>query len=79
MSTNWDLDTPEGMHNAVQWQSTLIEGIRDGGAWIVPRSGSIYTVHHKTKTVTVHAWCEDGPVDRVFREMGWTVQRMFNA
>ena len=44
--TNYDLDTEEGMQNAVNWFRTLAGTLSDGGFWGVPRSGSTYQIFH---------------------------------
>lgn len=68
-----DLDTDEGMDNAKAWLQDLIGMVQEGGKWIVPRSMSIYTIHHVTKVATRYGLLPDPAVDRVFREIGWTV------
>ena len=72
---NFDLDTKDGMKNAVAWTDNMLDMIKDGGTWIVPRSGSMYKVDHKTKTVTAMSLL--GPpedcIDRVLKAGGWKV------
>jgi hypothetical protein len=70
---SYDLDTPEGMKNAIAWQRQMVASIKDGGVWIVPRSMSIYTVYNCDKAAERTVGGEDS-IDRVFRAMGWTVQ-----
>lgn len=69
---NYDLDTPQGMANAVAWQKSLVRWIKDGGAWGVPRSESVYHLY-KTKKVAVRIGGEEA-IDRVFKAMGWEVR-----
>lgn len=69
---NYDLDTPEGMANAVAWQEQLVETLEEGGRWGVPRSGAVYTVY-PSKKVAVRIVHEE-EIDRVFNVMGWQVR-----
>ena len=41
---NYDLDTKQGMVNAITWTKKLIAQLNDGGTWIVPRSGTMVTL-----------------------------------
>lgn len=71
--TSYDLDTKQGMANAVQWLSNHIDSLTDNGMWIVPRSASIVTINKKTKTATITCFAPDPSLARVFRAMGWSV------
>lgn len=71
---NYDLDTKEGMVNAMLWTRKLIDTLNDGGSWLVPRSGTVVTVDKKTKTATVSApFMRDPSVIRVLTALGWKV------
>ena len=71
----FDVDTDEGMANAVQWQKQLLSSVKEGGAWAVPRSGNIFVVHHKDKSVTrIASLMEDPVIDRVIKAAGWIVR-----
>lgn len=77
---SWDLNTAEGMENAIKWQLKLFSTLADGGKWIVPRSGTIFTVHHKTKTVVrALGFAPEPDIERVIRAAGWTVLAMRRA
>jgi|SRR5882672_5525136 len=77
---NYDISTPEGMANAVEWQLKLFSVIGQGGRWIVPRSGTIYTIHHKTKTaVRQLGFLPEPDIERVIKAAGWTVIAMVRA
>lgn len=69
----YDLDSPEGMDRAKVWTLALISLIHEGGKWVVPRSGAIYTFFHSTKTAHRASYLADSGVDRVLRELGWQV------
>lgn len=71
--TNYDLDTPEGMANAVQWTLSHLNMIREGGVWMVPRSASWYTVSHKDRTLTRRGMKPDRAINRVAEAAGWRV------
>jgi hypothetical protein len=70
---NWDIDTEDGMEHAKQWTVSLINSMKDGGTWLVPRSLSIYTFHHSRKTVDKVAGAPEPDIERVFNAVGWTV------
>lgn len=71
---NYDLDTKEGMVNAMLWTKNLIDTLKDGGSWIVPRSGTVVTVDKKTKTAVVNApFMSDPSVTRVLKALGWKI------
>lgn len=73
---NYELDTPDGMKNAVAWQTQLCHYLQDGGMWCVPRSNEIYFVHAKDKYVVAPTGGEDA-VNRVFKEMGYEVKSSY--
>jgi len=68
---NYDINTPEGMANAVQWTENLVSILRDGGTWCIPWSMTLVTLD-KTKMVANFHRSEPS-VERVFRAMGWEV------
>lgn len=72
---NFNLDTEQGMANAVLWTQALFERINNGGTWVVPRSGTIITVHHNNKTATIKSGHTPDPsLKRVIKAMGWDVK-----
>ena len=70
---NYDLDTKDGMANAVQWTTEHFAKLKDGGIWIVPRSGTLVRVNHTDKTATIHNTTPDPSIKRVIEAMGWTI------
>lgn len=59
---------------AVFWQQGLIDSIKDGGTWAVPRSGTLYTIHHGIKTAVCSVgFVREPSIQRVFEAMGWRV------
>lgn len=70
---NYDLDTPDGMANAIAWQEQLCRYIREGGMWIVPRSSEVYFIY-ASKKIAVAPNGGELSVNRVFNEMGYEVR-----
>lgn len=67
-----NIDTEEGMADAVAWMNVNLSTFAEGGRWIVPRSGSIYEVSHSTKTVRRIMGLFDEPaIERVIKAAGW--------
>lgn len=73
---NYDLNTEEGMSNAVQWTRAHLARIADGGIWMLPRSALIVRiVDGKRKVATIReGYTPDPSVRRVMVAAGWTVQ-----
>lgn len=71
---NYDLDTKQGMVNAMLWTKKLIAHLHDGGKWLVPRSGTIVTFNKKKQTAIVDApFASDPSITRVLKAMGWKI------
>lgn len=71
---NFDLDTPEGLAAAAQWTNNLLSMIREGGHWVIPRSGTVVTVlSHSDKHVSLSALNPEPSVRRVLEAGGWTI------
>jgi hypothetical protein len=72
---NYDLNTKEGMANAVAWTSKMFDLINDGGTWAVPRSGTIITVYHSERAVSIkQGFAPDDCIGRVIEAMGWKIK-----
>lgn len=72
-TTNYDLDTEEGMRNSVEWTRNHFNRIKQGGVWLVPRSGSVLLIDHKNKGVhCTDRKAPDPSIKRVVEAMGWT-------
>lgn len=71
---NWDINTEEGMANAVAWTERLVEVMADKGTWGVPRSGTMVTIDKTTKTATITSLLPDPSIAEVFRAMNWHVK-----
>lgn len=76
MTDSYNLDTKEGMANALLWTKKLVNSLNDGGKWVVPRSGVIVTFDKKKQVATVNApfgAMSDPSVTRVLKAMGWEI------
>lgn len=72
---NYDVNTPEGLANSVRWTQAMFSQIKDGGAWMIPRSGTIVRVSHKDKTVSITAGTQpEASLRRVIKAMGWSIK-----
>lgn len=70
---NWDVDTPEGMANAIEWTANLLDGLADGATWAVPRSGSIIRIDKQNRRATrLFGLAPETSIQKVFEAMGWT-------
>jgi hypothetical protein len=71
---NWDVDTPEGLANAVRWmEEQFLPQLADGGKWTVPRSCSIIQVDKRNKrAVRLFGLAPEPSIQKVFEAMGWT-------
>lgn len=71
----YSINTPEGMAAAVKWTTEHVAKIKQGGVWIVPRSGTIIIIDHDSKTATfTELLIGETAVKKVFHEMGWKVK-----
>jgi hypothetical protein len=73
----YDLDTEEGMANAVAWTNRTLETLNDDGIWIVPRSGMLIRVlSHSDKVLRVlEGETPDPSIPRVLNAAGWTLTK----
>lgn len=77
---NYDILTEEGMKNSVEWLLDVIDKIKDGGTWAVPRSKSMIVIDHKNKIATkVAEATADLSIRQVFENAGWTYVDKTNA
>ena len=70
----FDLNTVGGMNRAVEWTRNLFEGLKDGGMWIVPRSGTVVQVFKSERRVVIaNGPMPDAAIADVIKSMGWAV------
>jgi hypothetical protein len=71
---NYNLDTKEGMNNAIKWTQRLFDSMRDNASWVVPRSGTIIRINKPERTATITGgYLPDPSLKEVITAMGWTV------
>lgn len=77
---NYDLDTTEGMKNAIAWTENLFKNAKHGAKWFVPRSETLVCIYPKHKTVEIYEGSRpDTSIERVIKAMGWTVYHIKDA
>lgn len=70
---NYNLDTQDGMANAIAWTQDMLDHLNNIGVWIVPRSGSLVHFDQEKKTANVVSFLPDNSLARVLTAMGFTV------
>lgn len=71
---NFDLDSTEGMNNAVRWTRNMFDLLHDGASWGIPRSGTLVRINKAEKVATITiGFMPDPSIKRVIEAMGWTV------
>ena len=69
-----DIHQPQGMAEAKAWTQNLIDGINDGGMWIVPRSGtSIVFDKTRKKALITHQLVPDISIEMILEALGWEI------
>lgn len=69
-----DVTKPQGMAEAKAWTQALIDGINDGGMWIVPRSGtSIVFDKRNKKALVTHQLVPDISIEMILEALGWEI------
>lgn len=66
-----NIDTPNGMLAACVWTQALIDNMKDGGRWDIPRSRCIVTFNKKDHTFTMTGEGVDTATCRVMEALGW--------
>lgn len=74
--TNYDINTPKGMANSVQWTRKLLGQLKEGGVWIVPRSGTKVTVlNYAARRCRIEdGFASDIVIKKVIRASGWLIE-----
>lgn len=71
---NYNLDTTEGMANAIAWTDQMLSTLKDDGVWVVPRSGSLVHFNKIQKTANIVSLFPDPSLARVLTAMGYQVK-----
>jgi hypothetical protein len=74
-TTNYDLNTHEGIENSKLWLSNALTMLSDNATWGIPRSNTVVRINKQNKTATVtHQDLPDVSIELVFEALGWTVE-----
>jgi hypothetical protein len=74
-TTNYDLNTHEGIENSKRWLSSVLTMLSDNATWGIPRSNTVVRINKQNKTATVtHQDLPDVSIELVFEALGWTVE-----
>jgi hypothetical protein len=74
-TTNYDLNTHEGIENSKRWLSSVLTMLSDNATWGIPRSNTVVRINKRNKTATVtHQDSPDISIELVFEALGWTVE-----
>lgn len=74
-TTNYNLNTPEGIENSKLWLSRVLMTLSDNGVWGIPRSSTVVRINKPKKIATVIAQASpDVSIELVFEALGWTVE-----
>jgi hypothetical protein len=73
---NYDFNTPQGMANCVKWTRKVMESLKDGGTWVVPRSGTqvVMLDYAARKCRVVEGFASDLSIKKVLRAGGWLIE-----
>lgn len=73
---NFDINSKQGMANAVKWTNSTLSHLKDGGTWMVPRSGTqvIMLDYAARKCRVVEGFEPDLSIIKVLRAGGWVVE-----
>lgn len=66
-----NINTPDGLNAAKAWTKRMIDSLKDGGFWMIPRSQSTYRFFKDSKEYSVEG-PGDSATDCVLYHMGWT-------
>jgi len=71
---DFDINTPRGIAQSVKWLAGYLSHIKDGGMWLIPRSGTAFEVRHSEKVaIKVMQMLPDPSLEKVFHAAGWKV------
>lgn len=66
----------------IEWTRNLLDGLRDGGSWVTPTNGNIYTVNKKDRSIACDAKNiaddTDYRVLEVLARLGYSVKKPEN-
>lgn len=68
-----NLDTTQGMNDAINWTNNTLQMLNIGGSWIIPRSGVIVTRTGEKSCKLAKGFSEDEAILRVLKAGKWDV------
>jgi hypothetical protein len=71
---NYNIDTEEGMANAVRWMEQTLATPSKTLIWLIPRAAATYNIDKSDRTFTRTGM--DEPTDRVLLHMGFAVKEI---
>ena len=71
---NYNIDTEEGMANAMRWMEQTLDTPAKALIWRIPRADATYIIDKSDRTFTRTG--VDEPTDRVLLHMGFTVKEI---
>jgi hypothetical protein len=74
-TTNYDLNTQEGIENSKRWLSSVLMMLSDNASWGIPRSNTVVRINKSKKLATITSQSSpDVSIELVFEAIGWTVE-----
>jgi hypothetical protein len=71
---NYDTDTPEGLENSMIWTHKTLSLLKPGGAWAIPRSGTLVYPDQENMTARVVFGAQpERTLIKVLDALGYTV------
>lgn len=71
---NWTLQEPGGMDRAIRWMQGLLNTLKDGGTWAVPRAKTVYQFSKTKKSCLRLIGDGDKAIEIVLEKMGWDLE-----
>lgn len=69
-----NIHQPQGLAEAKAWTQALIDQLKDGGQWIVPRSGTAIVFDKVNKKALVtHQMVPDISIEMILEALGWEI------
>jgi hypothetical protein len=71
---NYDINTEQGMAASVSWVNAMLNKMKDGAVWVIPRSGTTVTIVRGNLKTCVYeeGFASDLTIPKVLKAAGWT-------
>ena len=70
---SWNINTPDGLKKSQRWFEQYTSMLSDGAVWLIPRAGSVYRIHTKTKVIELVTGSGDLAMEEVAESLGWSL------